>query len=369
MEDGLAAFPGFLHQAGEMRAEGGGRALDVVREAEAVCQVGELARQDEQAPGAEFGEGFAGGVGGDERMAVAVAAYPGAEAQARELPGVAEKNRVEIGVHPCLAQAAVEFRQSLGENLREVVHEVAPLGGHLGLAQEDLTRAPETFEGHLDLLAAIGEFQGGLARVLALLEQAEEAAVLLQRGGPLGLRGMRRQHGFHQDVRETGGDLLAGETGLPQAEEVRAPEPGFGGGSRHLLALATNLRGDVFLDEVEQLESGRIHLAEPRRQRFAGSGTVRRGGGRTVPVRPGNEAGEATLAEFLQDLPQTIHQEDEVFVDFDQTGFEQFGGWCAHPGGRLQGEWSGGKAGSHKKARGAMARKAPTGLYKDKPIR
>ena len=180
---------------------------------------------------------------------------------------------------------------------------------------------------------------------------------------------MGGEHGFHQDVGETGGDVFGGEPGMAQTEEVRAPETRFGGGSGDLLALAADLGGDVLLDQVEQLKGGRVHLPEAGRERLGGGGTVRRGRGGTAAVRPGDETREVVLAEFLQDLTQAVHQEDEIVVDFGQTGFEQFGGWYAHPGGRLQGGRPGGKDPSQKKARGPGPTKAFTGLYKDKPFR
>ncbi len=93
VEDGLPAFARFLHEPGQVGGKRRGRTLDVVRQAQAAGEMRQLAADDEQAARAQFGQRFARGVRRDERVAVAVAADPGAETQPGQRAPVAEQAR------------------------------------------------------------------------------------------------------------------------------------------------------------------------------------------------------------------------------------------------------------------------------------
>ena len=216
VEDGLPAFARFLHEPGQVRGKRRGRTLDVVRQAQAAGEMRQLAADDEQPARAQFGQRFARGVRRDERVAVAVSADPGAEAQPGQRATVAEQRGVEAGVGPRLPQPAVEFRQGAGKHLAEIIHEVAAFGGDLRFAQEDFAGAPEPFEGDLDLLAPVGEFERGVAGVLAGVKELEKSAVLLQGRGPLGLGGMGGENRLDDHLRQTGGDFLRAQAGMAQ---------------------------------------------------------------------------------------------------------------------------------------------------------
>ena len=84
VQDGLAALARFLHQPRQVRGKRRGRTLDVVRQAQPAGEMRQLAADDEQPARAQFGQRLARGVRRDERVAVAVAADPGAEPQPRQ---------------------------------------------------------------------------------------------------------------------------------------------------------------------------------------------------------------------------------------------------------------------------------------------
>ena len=106
-------------------------------------------------------------------------------------------------------QALVEQRQHVGKDVCQVVHDVAHLGGDVGLVEKDLAGAPQALEHDLDLVADRLLLARRPHAVLALDLQQVEGAVVLEHGRALGLGRMRREHRLDPDVGQRARDLLA----------------------------------------------------------------------------------------------------------------------------------------------------------------
>ena len=145
---------------------------------------------------------------GDERMAVPIAADPGADAEARQTLGPAQQRRVESEMLPGLAQAPIQSRQHLRKHRIEVVHDVAALGGHIRLVQEDLAGPPQQRQQRLDLFADGALLVGRPHPVLTLHQQEIQVAVMLEDDGALGLGGVGGQDQLDAHLRQRRGNLI-----------------------------------------------------------------------------------------------------------------------------------------------------------------
>lgn len=87
-----------------------GRGLKLIRQAEKARKILELIPQQEEGLQAQFGKRLPRDIGRHERMAVAIAADPGAEPNAGQAGRIGDQGRIVTGGAPCLAEPLVEER-------------------------------------------------------------------------------------------------------------------------------------------------------------------------------------------------------------------------------------------------------------------
>ena len=143
---------------------------------------------------------------GDVRVAVAVAADPGAEAQRTDLGGQLHVDRGQL-----VAQLLQHVGQGRGGQALEVVDAVARLVDRLRRLDPDLVGAPEHLDGLLQPAGAAGRVR--------LLEQGRDLAHLLDRGAAGDLGGVRGEHRPHRHLRDLLRDRLGVDAGLADARE------------------------------------------------------------------------------------------------------------------------------------------------------
>ena len=129
------------------------RLLEAIGEARLPSQPHQLTLEQQQAVEAQVFQRVTRDLCRDEGVTVAVAAHPGAQAELGQILRRAEAVGVEPHVGPRLAQPAIEHGEDFGKHRVQVVHDVPPLGRHIGLLQEDLAGPPQQREHGLDLLA------------------------------------------------------------------------------------------------------------------------------------------------------------------------------------------------------------------------
>ena len=102
-----------------------------------------------------------------------------------------------------------------------------------------------------------------------VLEQMEKPAVLFERRRALRLGGMRGQHRLDDDAPQSGGDPRRRQSGCRRRSRLAPHKPDSAAGPP-AFARTAHLGGDIFLDEIEQLESRGVDLSETGGQ-FAGN--------------------------------------------------------------------------------------------------
>ena len=130
------------------RARGG---LEAAREAELRGEPFEFAAHQRERVVAHLAERLQRGFSGHERMAVAVAADPAPEAEARQVARIGGGGGIESGHGPRFFEAVVENGHHVREDRVQVVQHVLPLGTYFGLLEQNFAGAPEPFEHHLDV--------------------------------------------------------------------------------------------------------------------------------------------------------------------------------------------------------------------------
>ncbi len=108
-------------------------------------------------------------LGRHERVAVTVAADPGAETD--EGRQIIERPRIEAGRFPGFAQMGVRPGQSLGKHLAQVMQRVVEFRLDAGSRHVNLTGAPEAFELDLNLAREPGLLARRAVRVLVSVQQ------------------------------------------------------------------------------------------------------------------------------------------------------------------------------------------------------
>ena len=244
--------------------------------------LGKLAVQHDQRIHAQPLQRFGGDFRGHAGVPVAVAAHPGAETNLRHR--LLQQRRIEARRLPGGAQPLVEPGQHRGENVAQVVEDIAPLVGDLRFREEDFTRAPEPLQRGLGLHAQAVFIGVREQRALALLDELENGAMLVQHGKALGLGGVGGQHRLHPQGAEQSGDLAAGKAPLLQPGQRLAPESVLGGHALLALAARAHLRGGIFLHQVQQLEGDGIDQPYLRRK---GLHSLRQ-----IPAGPGKKRGQ-----------------------------------------------------------------------------
>ena len=188
--------------------------------------------------------------GGDERVAVAVAADPGAERQRPGVGGQRDAHRLER------EREVVEHlgHRPVGEVV-EVVERVARLVEHLGTVQAQLVGLPQ----QVDSPRATRESSRPVRR-LGAVEQVGDRAQLEQHRAPRGLGGVRGEDRSRREPAERGRDLVGRDVAGgqrradPSRRRRRGGRPGTPG--RLLLPRAVHLLGDVGQVEVRRERPG-----------------------------------------------------------------------------------------------------------------
>ena len=133
--------------------------------------------------------------------------------------------------------------------------------------------------------------------------------MLFKNGEAFCLGWMSRQHRFNPDLVELRRDQRLRNPGLVKFVQMICPETRFAGQTDLGFPGTADLCGDVFLDHIQELEGNGIGLAESRIGREIDSDLV----------NPRQIGGEMTFAEFLENLPETIHQKGQIIVNFLKT--------------------------------------------------
>ncbi len=296
-EGGDGAVPEF-HEAGR-------RGLDPFGEGEAFGEAAELAMEDDEGVGAETFQGLCRDFRGDTGMPVPVAADPCPEAQSGTAGVGGQGSWIQSGASPGNAQASVEFGDDAGQDVAEVVEDVAAFIRDGWLLEEDLPGAPESFEQGGEFAACCTAIRAGSRS----LEQLHQRAMLLQDGRALGLGGMGGEDGFDLHVAEDGRDGIRRGTGRQKAGELVGPQAALGlGAFRGLTQVPHGFRG-VFLNGIEKLE------CDGQAQPESGGRSLVRKAGEAVGFPPRDPGREFRFTEAVQHLRQAVRQPPDVPVD------------------------------------------------------
>ncbi len=210
-------------------------------------------------------------------------------------------------------QAAVEFGDDRGEDVAEVVEDVAAFVGDGRLLEEDFARAPETFEERGDL----GTEDGAVGIGAGGLDEAHQGAMLFEDGGALGLGGVGGEDGFHVDIVEGLPDGFGGGAIALEFGELVRPQAAFRLGAFRGLTEVAHGFGGVFLDGIEDLEGHRETERQPR-----GRGGQQVAGGRGGGGAPGDPLGQFGFAETGEHLREASGQPTDVAVDLAEAEVE-----------------------------------------------
>ena len=301
---GSGAAIDFRREAFEHHLEFGRHLLEMFAERQVMGEPLELAGKQSQGIVAQCGEGVARHLGGDARVAIAVAADPGSEADHRWQ--FVQCGGIEARLAPGLAQVGVGARDRLGKHLAEVEERVVEFLGDAGAGDVDFPGAPEGFELGFQEMPATGAFAVGEGRVFALLHQVVNLAVAFAHGFAFGLGGVGGEHRLHahggEGVQQRGGIQ---PEGAHFSQFVR-PEAFFGSRAVGFLAPAAGLGGHPFLHDVEQLEGDGIRLAQ-RPVRAVGSG-------QRVSA-PWQLGGQFTVPKATEHAGKGIHREPQLGIE------------------------------------------------------
>ena len=309
--------PDFVVCFAQDLGENARRLLEQDGKAHARAELLQMVAQHSESVQTVIVEAVGGDLRGDERMAVAIATHPGAEAQARQDARMVDLPRVESGCFPRFTQAAVDTAQRFGEDIDQMVQDTGALHFHRRFVEEHLAGAPEALERGLDFLAQLVALGGRPHRVLQLHKEEIKLTVLVQHGATLGLGGMGSKHGLDAQPRQPRGDILRSVAGFEELLELLSPQAGFGGEAVGRLARAAHLRGRVFLHHVEQMESDRVGVGQPRRK------IIGRRAGHVRPA-PRQTVGDVLLSEADQHIPEALHEELQIGFDFGEADRETF---------------------------------------------
>ncbi len=244
-------------------------------------------------------------VGSDERVAVAVAADPGAEDQARDVSGGAEQIERQAGVAPGFGEMQVEPVDGGREKVAQVVGGIAQLAGDVRADEVDFRGAPEGFQGGDDPFADAAALAFGVFRELVAHHFIVERAVAFADAGAFGLGRVGGEHGFDLHVLQDFEDLLRRQADRPEVAQRLRPQAADRFRAERFFPLAADFRGHALLDHVEELETDRVKL----RQAF------RRGTDFRLAAGPGQIGQQVRLARALQRIFQAAEQVLQSFVD------------------------------------------------------
>ncbi len=172
---------------------------------------------------AQIVQRLAGDVRGHQRMTIAIAAHPGAQSKPRKALRCLEPRGVETQMRPRLTQTAIENRQHVREHVVQVVHDVAPLGGHIRLVHEDLAGPPQQRQQRLDIFAYGLLLVGRPDLILTLHQQQVEAPVMLEDNRAFRLGRVRGQHELDAHARQGRRDLVLGKPAICDLLEALPP--------------------------------------------------------------------------------------------------------------------------------------------------
>lgn len=253
---------------------------------------------------AEQAQGFGGDFRGDERVAVAVAADPGAEGQARDVAGGEEFIDGESGIAPGFGEVQVEPVEGGGKEVAQVMDGIAQFAEDIGADEVDFAGAPEGFEGGDDAVADAAAFAVGEFRVFVADELVVEGAVTFAHGTAFGLGWVGGEDRLNIDFFEHVEDFIGAEAeGFHFAEGLR-PEAADGFGTEFFFAFAADGGGGAFFDHVEELEADRVELLHASREVAIRD--------RSAPWEVGDEV---VFTDGFQCVTEAFDEKREVVVD------------------------------------------------------
>lgn len=199
---------------------------------------------------------------GDERVAVAVAADPRAEAE--------DHRQLDRLAGELLDEGGLDAVDQLGHDVEKVLVEEVQAPGHLlvdrGLLELEFAREPEDFDLVGDRAHQVVALAVGPARRLELVKLEVDAPVPLEHCDPLGLGRVRRDHRADAQPAQRVAHGLRVESCLGgRVEDVREAATHLRVASR-AFELATPAHVAVLLGDLEQLEPDRLGLDRARKQ-------------------------------------------------------------------------------------------------------
>ena len=185
-----------------------------------------------------------GHLGGDVRVAVPVAADPGAEPD-RDLVG----RQLDAEAPDLDGDLVEQVGHDAAEQLVEVVDDRACLVDGVGAVQPQLVGLPQQVHDLGEPALEPVLLVAGDPRIVALLEDLGDGPHLAQDGPPGGLRGVRREHGAQLEPVEDVADEVAVEVGVGEPGDRPVQRPARLCSGRELVD-PVDLLGDVREVEV-----------------------------------------------------------------------------------------------------------------------
>ena len=219
-EEGLSGVAKLAEIAVEQHSELGRNSDDAGGGGELVEDVLQAAAVVGKDEGARHGESFAGDLGSDEGIAVAVAADPGAEAY--ELRELGESGFDAVLIGEGAGYFGVEDRQGVEDGGLVVVEGHADFVAHRGAGLADFVGLPEGGDLGDDVLLKGFELGVGDGDAVELLEEIGDAAALEHDDAAGDFGGVRGKDGRDADALEQGAGVGGGDSGLLHLPEGSA---------------------------------------------------------------------------------------------------------------------------------------------------
>ena len=147
-------------------------------------------------------------------MSVTIASDPVAEADTWKTLAGAKGLQIHAVELNRLQHAAVENGDDFGEDIDQVMQNIAELIVDVGLLEIDFSGLPQAVERLLDVVVDVEDLVARVHCVLALHEEQIKLAVVLEHGRALGFGRVGGQHRFDHHFAQSLHDLLLRETGL-----------------------------------------------------------------------------------------------------------------------------------------------------------
>ena len=163
----------------------------------------------------------ANAIGFDQRVAVAVAANPGAELNQIRQSIFVELQTVDFAER--FHDLGINLRQGIEQRKPKVAQAHANFVVDGGFRQAHFVGLPEGSHFRADIVFAILRFFGGQRKAVEALQLLRDAASLQQDGLPRDLRGMCREHWSDGDLAERGDGVAGRDSRLFHAQQ-RAPK-------------------------------------------------------------------------------------------------------------------------------------------------